>query len=281
MALKENMESNWVHSICVQYTPEQYYDGIYPYECVFKVNETIIKRKILQCTQCRIPNGAPIQCHFRTCYTAFHAYCGFQANFWARDKMLRTVQRRDRSILPLTTKTKNIRISPQLSSDDTATTTPNTTDCEDVYGSIDTINTDDISSTVEQRLRPRNETSTTYRQCISSVQQQQQYEQTRTSISYVMYCPYHEPVHWYNDIDYKKTYTLSYSSKKSSTQYKYKHIFVQYPVQGSNRISIRLPCATILRRSYSKLNIRPFTATNEHCVLVYPVPKSNLRMRGG
>lgn len=67
----------WAHVACALWTPEVSIGNVSTMEPVTKIKSIPASRWALVCCICNVKNGAPIQCSFKTCKTAYHVTCAF------------------------------------------------------------------------------------------------------------------------------------------------------------------------------------------------------------
>jgi hypothetical protein len=68
----------WAHVSCALWIPEVSFESVEEMEPITKVKQIPPFRKQLLCCLCGIKKGAPIQCSFKKCKTAYHITCAFK-----------------------------------------------------------------------------------------------------------------------------------------------------------------------------------------------------------
>lgn len=68
----------WAHVSCALWIPEVSFESVEEMEPITKVKQIPPFRKQLLCCLCGIKKGAPVQCSFKKCKTAYHITCAFK-----------------------------------------------------------------------------------------------------------------------------------------------------------------------------------------------------------
>lgn len=80
-AMHQTADHQWVHLICVFYTPELSLNLSGPEVLVEGLSLISKERAALCCSICKVSGGGCIQCSSRTCTTAYHPYCALKSGF--------------------------------------------------------------------------------------------------------------------------------------------------------------------------------------------------------
>lgn len=69
--------NSWAHVACALWIPEVSIGNVTTMEPVTKIKSIPASRWSLVCSVCNVKSGAPIQCSYKTCKTAYHVTCAF------------------------------------------------------------------------------------------------------------------------------------------------------------------------------------------------------------
>lgn len=69
--------NSWAHVACALWIPEVSIGNVTTMEPVTKIKSIPASRWNLVCSVCNVKTGAPIQCSYKTCKTAYHVTCAF------------------------------------------------------------------------------------------------------------------------------------------------------------------------------------------------------------
>lgn len=78
-AFKPTVDGQWIHSLCVLYTPELYYK--YNMSVVDGIDKIDVSRKHIRCTICNETSGSCILCSYNDCFCAYHPMCAARKNY--------------------------------------------------------------------------------------------------------------------------------------------------------------------------------------------------------
>ncbi|KAI0989435.1 hypothetical protein GJ496_006893 [Pomphorhynchus laevis] len=85
-ALKQTVDGQWVHILCILWIPELYFLNTVYLEPASSIKELSIDRQRLHCSLCSKNEGACVQCSGYHCFSAFHVTCAQSNGFLMRLK---------------------------------------------------------------------------------------------------------------------------------------------------------------------------------------------------